>query len=110
MATKKMTIVVEEQYTNLLESLPNKSRIINNLLALLFSNVNESDLMRIAYVINNNESLRKELQNVLQRNMGIELPAQQDKVKSNKVSKQTIKESKEKEPISKKPMSFESWW
>jgi len=105
MATKKITITVEEQYTNLLGSLPNKSRIINNLLALLFSNVDEDDLMKIAYASSHNETLRKELQNILQRNMGIELPTQTDKVKSNKANKQ-----KEKEQMSKKNISFESWW
>jgi len=110
MAMKKITIVVEERYANLLKSLPNRSKIINNLLALLFSNVNESDLMRIAYASSHNESLHKELQNILQRNMVIELPTQTDKAKSNKNSKQTTKESKEKEPISKKPESFDSWW
>jgi len=101
---------LEERYANLLEPLPNKSRIINNLLALLFSNVNENDLMKLSYVSHNNESLYKELQNILQRNIGIEPPKQTDKAKSNKNSKQTTKESKEKEPISKKPESFDSWW
>ena len=102
--------MLEEQYANLLESLPNKSRIINNLLALLFSNVNENDLMKISYATSNNESLRKELQSILQRNMEIEQPTQINKAKSTKVSKQPIKEPKEKEPIGKKSVSFESWW
>jgi hypothetical protein len=110
MAMKKTTIVVEEQYANLLESLPNKSRIINTLLALLFSNVNENDLMKIAYASHHNESLRKELQNILQRNMGMQSSTQPNKTKSNKIGKQTIKETKEKEPIGKKSISFESWW
>jgi len=110
MAVKRTTITLEERYANLLESLPNKSKIINNLLALLFINVNESELMRIAYASSHNESLYKELQNILQRNIGISLPKQTGKAKSNKNSKQTAKESKEKEPISKKPTSFDSWW
>jgi len=113
MAVKRITITLEERYANLLESLPNKSKIINSLLALLFINVKENDLMKIAYASSNDESLYKELQNILQRNIGISLPKQTDKAKSNKAKKQTTKEPKElkeEESIGKKPMSFESWW
>jgi len=111
MAIKRTTIVLEDRYANLLESLPNKSRIINNLLALLFSNVNENDLMKISYASHNNESLYKELQSILQRNMGIETLTQTDKVKSSKTIKQTTKEPKEKEPVGKKSsLSYDSWW
>jgi len=110
MAIKRTTIALEEQHANLLESLPNRSKIINNLLALLFSNVNEVDLMRIAYASSNNDFLRKELQNILQRNLGIEPIKHTDKAKSNKGSKHPIKETKEKEATTKKTMSFESWW
>lgn len=111
MTVKRITITLEDRYANLLESLPNRSKIINNLLALLFINVNESDLMRISYASSNNESLYKELQNILQRNIGKEQPKQMDNAKSNKNNRQTAKESKEREPISKKPsISYDSWW
>jgi len=111
MAIKRTTIVLEERYATILESLPNKSRIINSLLALLFSDINENDLMRIAYASSYNESLRKELHNILQRNIGIEPLKQTDKAKSNRSNKQTIKESKEKEPVGKKSsISYDSWW
>ena len=110
MAMKRTTIILEDRYANLLESLPNKSRIINNLLALLFINIDENDLMKISYASNKNENLRRELQSILQRNIGIETVKQTNKVKSNKTVKQAIKETKEKEPIGKKSISFESWW
>ena len=110
MAIKRTTIVLEERYAILLESLPNKSRIINNLLALLFENINEDDLMRISYASNHNEFLRRELQNILHRNMRLETPIKTNKTKLNKIDKQT---TKEKEPISKKPIpteNWENWW
>jgi len=110
MAMKRTTIVLEDRYANLLESLPNKSRIINNLLALLFSNVNENDLMKISYASNKNEHLRRELQSILQRNIDTETVKQTNKVKSNKTVKQTLKETKEKESVGKSPISFDSWW
>lgn len=108
MAIKRTTIVLEERYAILLESLPNKSRIINNLLALLFENINEDDLMRISYASSHNEFLKQEFQNILRRNMKLETPTQTNKTKSNKIDKQT---TKEKEPISKKSsISYDSWW
>ena len=110
MAMKRTTIILEDRYANLLESLPNKSRIINNLLALLFINIDENDLMKISYASSKNENLRRELQSILQRNIGIEPLKQTNKVKSNKTVKQTLKETKEKESFDKSPISFESWW
>jgi len=110
MANKRTTIVLEERYAILLESLPNKSRIINSLLAFLFNNITENDLMRISYASSNSESLHKELHNILQRNMGIQVSTNIEKTKSNRFNKQTTKETKEKEPISKKSISYDSWW
>jgi hypothetical protein len=110
MAMRKISFAIEERNANILESLSNRSKIVNNLLTLLFNNITENDLMKLSYALNNDESLRKEMQNILQRNMGIKVTAQTDKAKSNKAIKQTIKEPKEKEPVNKKPISFDSWW
>jgi len=110
MALKKLTVMVEERYINILGLLPNKSRVVNNLLALLFSDVDENDLMKIAYATSNSETLRKELKSILQRNMEVDISAQTDKSKTNKANKQISKELKEKEPTVKKSISFDSWW
>jgi len=106
----KIAFTIEERNANILETLPNKSKIVNSLLTLLFMNINENDLMKLSYAISNNESLHKEMLNILQRNMGVKGNTQTDKVKSSKSNKQTIKEPKEKEVVDKKPMSFDSWW
>ena len=113
MAIKRATFLIEERYLKTLKTLPNKSRILNNLLALLFTNLNEDDFMKIAYASSHNESLRKELKDILRRNLGIETSIQADVVKSNKTNRQTTKETKEKEQIAKIPISPEiwgSWW
>jgi hypothetical protein len=113
MAIKRATFLIEEQYLKTLKALPNKSRILNNLLALLFTNLNEDDFMKIAYASSHNESLRKELKDILRRNLGIETSIQADVVKSSKANRQTTKETKEKEQITKIPISpkiWESWW
>jgi len=109
--TKRITVTVEKQYAELLNSLPNKSIVVSNLIALLLSNADENDLMRIAYASSHSETLRQELKKILQRNIEIEMPTQTDKVKTSKTSKQTSKEkeSKDKEAYSKKSISVESW-
>jgi len=111
--TKRITVTVEKKYVDLLNSLPNKSKVVSNLIALLFNNVNESDLMKIAYASSHNESLRKEIKDILRRNLGIETSIQTDGVKSNKTNRQTTKETKEKEQITKATIQseiWESWW
>ena len=113
MAIKRATFLIEERYLNLLKILPNKSRILNNLLALLFTNLSEDDFMKIAYASSHDESLYKEIKDILRRNLGIETSTQADGVKSNKTNRQTTKETKEKEPITKATIPseiWESWW
>jgi hypothetical protein len=113
MAIKRATFLIEEQHLKILKTLPNKSRILNNLLALLFTNLSEDDFMKIAYASSHNESLRKELKDILRRNLGIEVTTQTDEVKPSKTSRQTVKETKEKEPITKVSIPseiWESWW
>jgi len=107
---KRISVTIEEQYANILETLPNKSRFINNLLASLFGNAKEDDLMKIVYVYNNTDSLRREIHSMLQRSLGIESYKHADKAKSSKSVKQTTKETKEKEQTIKTSIPIESWW
>jgi restriction endonuclease len=100
--TKRITVTVEKKYVDLLNSLPNKSKVVSNLIALLFNNVNESDLMKIAYASSNNETLQQELKNILYRNIERVISVQTEKVEK-------IKSNKAKELAGKKSISAESW-